>query len=76
MVDAIYSYVFAAGFFVLLLGAMLYITFSTHGIEEEDAGESVVRGLDATEDDEEATEEAPAETVDEDDEDDEDDEEE
>ena len=50
MVDPIITYAFAALFFVVLLGSMLYLTFMTHETgDEAKLGESVVRGAGAQE---------------------------
>lgn len=52
MVDPIITYVFAALFFVALLGSMLYLTFMTpprEGGEEASIGKSVVGGAGAQE---------------------------
>lgn len=52
MVDPIITYVFAALFFVALLGSMLYLTFLTpprDGGEEASVGKSVVGGAGAQE---------------------------
>lgn len=47
MVDPIFTYVGGIAFLVLIIGSMLYLTFSTLDIEEgdENPGESVVGGV-------------------------------
>ena len=55
MVDPIITYAFAIGFFVFILGSMLYLTFMDHPENERDAvGESVVGGVGAVDDQETA----------------------
>ncbi|MFB6220147.1 MAG: hypothetical protein ABEH90_01795 [Halolamina sp.] len=47
MVDPIFTYIGGIAFLVLIIGSMLYLTFSTLDIEEDDKnpGESVVGGV-------------------------------
>jgi hypothetical protein len=45
MVDPVYTYVGGIAFLVLIIGSMLYLTFSTYDVEEDSPGESVVGGL-------------------------------
>lgn len=59
MVDPIITYAFAIGFFVFILGSMLYLTFMEHPEDGRGAvGESVVGGVGAVErtDDQETAE--------------------
>lgn len=59
MVDPIITYAFAIGFFVFIIGSMLYLTFMEHPTDEAGAvGESVVGGVGAVErsDDQETAE--------------------
>ena len=47
MVDPIFTYVGGIAFLVLIIGSMLYLTFSTQGVEDDSPGESVVKGVGA-----------------------------
>lgn len=55
MVDPIFTYVGGIAFLVLIIGSMLYLTFSTEGVEDDNPGESVVKGV--------GTDDEPAEEV-------------
>ena len=69
MVDPIFTYVGGIAFLVLIIGTMLYLTFSTMHIEEGDEhpGESVVKGVGQDNPDEDVEDEfEPAEPISED----------
>ncbi len=73
MVDPIFTYVSGIVFLVLIIGSMLYLTFSTLDVEEgdENPGESVVVGVDDEESpsgEDDAGADPAAEEADEDDE--------
>jgi hypothetical protein len=46
-IDPIFTYVGGIAFLVLIIGTMLYLTFSTQNVEDDNPGESVVKGVGA-----------------------------
>lgn len=67
-IDPVYTYIGGIAFLVLIIGTMLYLTFSTLNIDEGDEhpGESVVKGVGVENEPNHDDESEPAEPISED----------